>query len=109
METWKRYRKTATQEMRDYVPGEDLSGVSVAPGETPKKGGKIARDAQGSHWYVSPEFMAENYVEDDNITTTRAQKFVRHIAGHLSRGQKVICKICGKTIDEIVEEREEDE
>lgn len=58
---WQKYRKTAIQEMRNYVAGEDLTGVSVAPGETPKEGGKIARDRQGSQWYVSPEFMAENY------------------------------------------------
>lgn len=60
---WKAYRKKVVQFMRDYVPGEDLSGVSVAPGEVPKLGGKIAKDNQGSQWYVSPEFMAENYEE----------------------------------------------
>lgn len=100
---WKKYRKTAVQEMRDYEVGEDLVGVSVAKNETPKPGGKIARDANGSQWYVSPEFMRENYVEDDGVTETRAQKFVRHIAGHLSNGQQVICKICGKTISEIAD------
>ena len=35
------------------------------------------------------------------VTATRAQRFVRHIAGHLSAGQYVVCKICGKSIDEI--------
>jgi len=58
---WKTYRKTAVQEMRDYILGEDLTGVSVAPGETPKEGGKIARDNRGSFWYVSPEFIKDNY------------------------------------------------
>ena len=101
MSEWKKYRKTAVQKMRDYIPGEDLTGVSVAPGETPKEGGKIARDNHGSQWYVSPEFMAENYELDDGITSTRAQKFVRHIAGHLAAGQYVCCKICGKSIGDI--------
>lgn len=32
---------------------------------------------------------------------TRAQRFVRHIAGHLQTGDKVVCKICGKSIEEI--------
>lgn len=59
---WKKYRKNTIQEMRDYVLNEDLSGISVAPGEEPKQGGKIARDKQGSQWYVSPEFIKENYV-----------------------------------------------
>jgi len=60
---WKKYRKTAVQEMRDYISGEDLTKVSVAPGETPKEGGKIARDNKGSRWYITPEFVAENYKE----------------------------------------------
>lgn len=60
---WKKYQKTATQEMRNYIDGEDLTGVSVALGETPEPGGMIARDRQGSQWYVSPEFMVENYQE----------------------------------------------
>lgn len=65
MSIWKKYRKVATQEMREYIPGEDLEGISVAPGEEPKVGGKIARDNQGSQWYVSPEFFNENYVLSD--------------------------------------------
>ncbi|MGD1831008.1 MAG: hypothetical protein ACPKM1_15715 [Spirochaetaceae bacterium] len=69
MAEWKKYRKTAVQEMRNYIPGEDLTGVSVAPGETPKLGGKIARDNQGSRWYVSPEFVSENYSEVSDSET----------------------------------------
>lgn len=98
---WKKYRKPATQEMRDYTPGEDLTGISVAPGETPKIGGKIARDKQGSQWYVSPEFMAGNYVLAADAGATPAERFVQHVEGHLEVGQKVMCKICGKTIDQI--------
>jgi len=30
-----------------------------------------------------------------------AEKFVAHIQNHLSPGQDVICKICGKTVNEI--------
>lgn len=33
-----------------------------------------------------------------------AEVFVEHIKNHLSKDQKVICKICNKTIDEIYEE-----
>ena len=115
MSIWRKYQKTALQEMRDCILGEDLTGISVAAGETPKEGGKIARDGQGSQWYVSPEFMADNYALaaegsshrpspdflDRELLATKAEKFVRHIAGHLPKGQKVCCKICGKTIDEI--------
>lgn len=60
---YKNYRKKSIQPMRAYILGEDLTCISVAPGETPKSGGKIAKDNQGSFWYISPEFMAENYEE----------------------------------------------
>lgn len=60
-EAWKYYRKNARQRMRPYIVGEDLRGVSVAPGETPKDGGMIAIDDDGVFWYVTPEFMLENY------------------------------------------------
>ena len=95
---WKKYQKTALQEMRPYVVGEDLTGVSVAQNEVPKRGGMIACDAQGSRWYVSPEFMDENYIE---AQASKAELFVAHIQAHLAPWQDVICKICGKTIDDI--------
>jgi hypothetical protein len=31
----------------------------------------------------------------------KAQRFIEHIQGHLSEGQVVVCKICGKSVDEI--------
>ena len=50
--------------MRDYIPGESLEDISIATKEIPPKiGGKIARDESGNQWYISPEFMAQNYVE----------------------------------------------
>lgn len=60
---WKRYRKTATQEMRPYMPGEDLSGVSVSAEDTPGPGGMIARnsDNHADQWYVAKDFFAKNY------------------------------------------------
>lgn len=60
-EGWGWYRKTVLQQMRPHVPGEDLTGISVADGEDPVRGGMIARDAAGVRWYVTPEFMAANY------------------------------------------------
>lgn len=32
---------------------------------------------------------------------TRGEAFIVHIENHLKQGDKVICKICGKTVDEI--------
>ena len=105
MSIWKKYRKIALQEMRDYICGEDLSNISVARGEVPKKGGKIARDNKGSQWYITPEFLSENYELDKPVSLSREQKFVKHIEKHLcNTDQYVICKICGKSIDDINEE-----
>lgn len=61
--TFRWYRKTKLQLMRNYVPGEDMTGISVAEGETPVAGGFIAID-QTTHvkWYVMPEFHKDNYV-----------------------------------------------
>lgn len=44
------------------------------------------------------------YNQLDRIDTEKALVFVAHIEEHLKPGQKVICTICGKTIDEIYEE-----
>jgi len=30
--------------------------------------------------------------------------FINHIRSHLSEGQEVVCKICGKTVKEIIDE-----
>lgn len=60
----KRYKKNATQAMRPYVVGEDLTGVSVSEEDTPELGGMIAIGADNNaRWYVSKTFFDENYVE----------------------------------------------
>ena len=61
---WKKYRKNATQEMRPYIPGEDLTGISVSKEDTPEQGGMIARNTKNSNdqWYVAKKFFEENYV-----------------------------------------------
>ena len=35
---------------------------------------------------------------------SKSEIFVGHVQNHLKEDEKVICKICGKTIDEIYEE-----
>lgn len=44
------------------------------------------------------------YNQMDRIDTEKALRFVEHIQEHLKPSEKVICTICGKTIDEIYEE-----
>ena len=60
----KTYVKKGKQRMRPYVPGEDLTGVSVSVEDTPEEGGMIAIGADNeARWYVSKTFFNENYVE----------------------------------------------
>ena len=63
MSEWRLYRKTALQEMRPYVEGEDIGGVSVSAGTTPGPGGMIARNADDhdDQWYVAAELFRTNY------------------------------------------------
>lgn len=57
------YRKKTQQPMRPYIPGEDLSGVSVSAEDTPELGGMIAINPQNlnDQWYVAKQFFEDNY------------------------------------------------
>lgn len=73
--TWKKYRRTGLSEMRPYVPGEDLTNISVsyvdrdniafdlANGRDP--GGMVARnpDDHTDQWYVSQDYFEKNLEE----------------------------------------------
>lgn len=63
MNPWKFYQKKALQPMRPYIPGEDLSGISVSPEDTPEEGGMIACNPKNmkDQWYVAKTFFEENY------------------------------------------------
>ena len=65
MPEYKEYRKKNTQLMRPYVPGEDMTGISVSPEDTPELGGMIAvnDDNHADKWYVAKKFFEDNYVE----------------------------------------------
>lgn len=60
-EGWHTYRrKEIDTEMRPYVPGEDLTGISVSPNDDPPNDhGMIARnrDDHSDQWYVSREYF----------------------------------------------------
>lgn len=62
---FKQYRKKGISEMRPYVPGEDLSGVSVSKEDSPKQGDMIARNPanHNDRWLVAQEYFEKNYEE----------------------------------------------
>lgn len=61
---WSLYVRKGTQEMRPYVPGEDMTGISVNKEDTLEKGGMIAVNADNAEdkWYVGKEFFRKNYM-----------------------------------------------
>ncbi len=62
----KNYRNKNVKPMRPYVPGEDLTGISVSAEDIPEEGGMIAINPgnESDKWYVSKNFFEENYVEE---------------------------------------------
>lgn len=63
MNEWTLHQKKQPQEMRPYLPGEDLSGISVNKEDSPDLGGWIARNPKNHNdqWYVAKQFYADNY------------------------------------------------
>lgn len=62
--SWAFYRKMGEQEMRPYVLGEDLTGISVNKEDAPELGGMIARNSDNyeDQWYVAKDFFEKWYV-----------------------------------------------
>lgn len=61
---YKLYRKKALQNLRPYIMGEDLTGISVNKEDTPEEGGMIAVNDKNPEdkWYVAKQFFIDNYV-----------------------------------------------
>ena len=63
---WGQYKRKGVSEMRPYVPGEDMAGISVsAPDKengSPKPGDMIARNPKNheDQWLVAAKYFAEN-------------------------------------------------
>ena len=62
MSEFKQYVRKGFSELRPYVPGEDLSNVSVADVDTPELGGMIARNPKNheDQWYVAKQYFKDN-------------------------------------------------
>jgi hypothetical protein len=63
---WKQYKRKGVSEMRPYVPGEDLDGISVNKEDDPITDlGMIARNPNNhdDQWYVAKAWFEKNYEE----------------------------------------------
>lgn len=67
MSEYRRYRRTQIAEMADWVPGFDMTDVSIsAPDQaagSPKEGDQIARNPVNheDRWLVAAEYFAANF------------------------------------------------
>lgn len=65
--TFAQYRRKQIAELRPYVPGEGLAGVSISlPDEyngSPKLGDMIARNPKNhaDQWLVAAQYFADNF------------------------------------------------
>ena len=62
---WKNYIKMEPTPMRPYVPGEDLTNISVSDQDTPEIGGMIAKDPRNpkDQWYISKKYFKKYILE----------------------------------------------
>lgn len=61
---WNQYRRKGVSEMRPYVKGEDLTGISVSDVDDPPNDmGMIARNPKNhqDQWYVARKYFDDNF------------------------------------------------
>ncbi len=63
MSQFKQYRKKGIAEMRPYIIGENMDGISLSERDIPDVGGMIARnrDKHGDQWYVAKKYFEDNF------------------------------------------------
>lgn len=62
---WRKYRRKGFSEMRPYIPGEDMTGISVNKEdvwELDRAGGMVARNTNNyeDQWYVAKKYFEEH-------------------------------------------------
>lgn len=63
---WKQYKRKGISEMRPYLPGEDVSRISISDqdrhGGSPMEGDMIARNPKNhaDQWLVAKKYFEEN-------------------------------------------------
>jgi len=64
---FKRYRRKQIAELRPYVPGENMEGISISEADklagSPKLGDMIARNPKNhdDQWLVAAQYFTDNF------------------------------------------------
>ena len=69
MSEWKKYKRKGYTEMRPYIKGEDLTGISVAAVDDPNVDmGMVARNPKNhlDQWYMARKYFNENMEKVDS-------------------------------------------
>ena len=67
MSEFKQYRRKRNAELRPYVLGEDMDGISISDADakagSPKAGDMIARNPEDhdDQWLVAAQYFADNF------------------------------------------------
>jgi hypothetical protein len=67
MSEFKQYRRKRNAELRPYVQGENMDGISVSDADakagSPKAGDMIARNPENheDRWLVAAQYFADNF------------------------------------------------
>lgn len=84
MKEFKKYKRKNIAEMRPYVEGEDMSGISISTTDevngSPKDGDMIARNPNdhSDQWLVGKEYFEDNFeqiYDYDHIARLRSELF----------------------------------
>ena len=80
IEKYQNHKKKGTTLIRYYVPGEDLTGVSISDADKkqgcPKKGDMIARGKNPEDkWLINEVYYNDNYELDVTFDELRDQAF----------------------------------
>ena len=80
---YSQYRRKTVSEMRPYIIGEDMTGISISPEDrkngSPMEGDMIARNPLNhkDQWLVAKKYFEENFVQlakEKNAKSSSASK-----------------------------------
>jgi len=66
-------------------------------------GDYLIRGVKGELYFCKPDIFLATYEQPADKPAANDRAFIEHIQQHLEPEQEVVCKICGKTAREIIE------
>lgn len=97
---FKNYRKTGVQLMRPYVPGEDMTGISISEADKALptlEGGMIAVNPRNEEdkWYVAKDFFEANYELEKEHSCCKGSKTLDNTTANQAKDQVSDIKFWG--------------